>query len=273
MKAVKRSYLAVILIFIYAPIATLIMFSFNAYRSRGEWGGFSLYWYISLFNNAEIGLALRNTLTLAVFSALISTVIGTMAALGIAAMRKKPRKTLMSVGNIPVLNPEIVTGIALRVFFLFFINALGGRIGLGFGTLLMAHITFNISYVMLSVLPKVRAVDPSVYEAAVDLGASPFPAFMKVVFPQLVPGIVTGFIFAFTLSLDDFMISYLTSGNVETLSIYIFSAAYGKRGISPEINALSTLMFVALMVLLFIVNRRDQHELRKNKLKKRKELL
>jgi len=264
MISLKRAYLSIILLFLYAPIATLIIFSFNAHRSRGAWGGFSLDWYRQLFSNPAIVQALNNTLMIALISAFVSTVIGTIAALGVVAMKKNTRRVILNLNSIPVLNPEIVTGISLRIFFLFVINAFGGRGSLGFTTLILAHITFNICYVMLSVLPKVRALDSSIYEAARDLGATPFSAFWKVIMPQLWPGVVTGFILAFTLSLDDFIISFFTTGaGVNTLSIYIYTST--RLGVSPEVNALSTLMFVALMLLLFIVHRRDQRELRKNK--------
>ncbi|MCL2702735.1 MAG: ABC transporter permease [Defluviitaleaceae bacterium] len=271
MKAIKRIYLSIILIFLYAPIATLIAFSFNESRSRGVWGGFSLKWYESLFQNREILRALNNTMLIAAISALAATAIGTAAALGVNSMKKKPRKIFLAISNIPVLNPEIVTGVSLMLFFLFTARLMG-RGGLGFVTLLLAHITFNIPYVMLSVLPKIRALDSSVYEAARDLGATSFTAFWKVVFPQLLPGVVTGFIFAFTLSLDDFVISFFTRGaGVSTLSIYIYTSA-ARRGVNPEINALSTLMFVVLLLLLFVINWRDARELKKNIRNRRKDV-
>lgn len=266
MKTVKWIYLTLMVLFLYAPIATLIVFSFNEYRARGVWGGFSLRWYESLFQNAQIMMALRNTLVIAVITAVVSTTIGTAAALGIRAMKKRPRQIIMNLSNLPVMNPEIVTGVSLMLLFLFVIRRLGQG-NFGFETLLLAHITFTIPYVLLSVLPKVRALDPSIYEAARDLGATPLTAFRKAVFPQLLPGIVTGFIFAFTLSFDNFVISFFTTGaGISNLSIIIYSSA-ARRGINPEINALSTLMFVVLLTLLFVINWRDSRELRKNKRK------
>ena len=255
---VKKLYLGLTLLFLYAPIAVLIVFSFNEAKSRGVWGGFSLKWYESLFHSRQIMEALQTTLILAVLSSLTATIIGTAAAIGINSMRKRAKKIILNITNIPVLNPDIVTGVSLMLLFLFFINTF--KIfgwGLGFNTLLLAHITFNIPYVILSVLPKVRQLDKSIYEAALDLGATPFVAFWKVVFPQLVPGIVTGAIFAFTLSLDDFVISFFTTGaGVNNLSIIIYATA-AKKGIYPEINALSTIMFTAIMLLMFLINRRD----------------
>ena len=266
MKALKKVYLGLVLLFMYAPIAVLIIFSFNESRSRGHWGGFSLKWYEMLFQDQQIMRALYNTVLIALISSIAATVIGTAAAIGINAMKKLPRKIALTLNNIPVLNPDIVTGVSLMLLYLFFIG-LFGRGNLGFKTLLLSHITFNIPYVTLSVLPKIRQLDPAVYEAAQDLGATPFQAFRKVVFPQLLPGIVTGAIFAFTLSLDDFVISFFTTGaGVSNLSIIIYSSA-AKRGINPEINALSTLMFLAVLLLLLIINRRDARELKKNRKK------
>lgn len=266
MKAVKKIYLAIILVFMYAPIAALVVFSFNESKSRGHWGGFSLKWYEALMNNQQIMRALYNTLIIAAVSSLVATVLGTAAAIGINAMRKKPKKIVLTLNNIPVLNPDIVTGVSLMLFYLFFIGFL--RKGeLGFTTMLLSHITFNVPYVTLSVLPKIRQLDTAIYEAAQDLGATPLRAFWKVVFPQLMPGIVTGAIFAFTLSLDDFVISFFTTGaGVSNLSIIIYSAA-ARRGINPEINALSTIMFTVVLLLLLLINRRDARELKKTKRK------
>ncbi len=255
---VKKIYLALMLIFLYAPIVVLIVFSFNESKSRGNWGGFSLKWYESLFHSNQIMEALQTTIIIAVTSSLIATVIGTAAALGINGMKKRSKKVILNITNIPVLNPDIVTGVSLMLLFLFFINAFKSLgLGLGFNTLLLSHITFNIPYVILSVLPKVRQLDKNIYEAALDLGATPFTAFWKVIFPQLLPGIVTGAIFAFTLSLDDFVVSFFTTGaGVNTLSIIIYATA-AKKGIYPEINALSTIMFAVIMLLMFLKNRRD----------------
>jgi len=265
MKTVKRIYLGLILLFLYAPIAVLIIFSFNESRSRGSWGGFSLKWYVELFNNSQIMTALYNTLLIAAISAVAATLIGTAAAFGINAMKSGPRKVVLNLTNLPVLNPDIVTGVSLMILYMFFINILRRagfeNAGLGFTTMLLSHITFNIPYVILSVLPKIRQLDKRVYEAALDLGAPPFTAWMKVVLPEVLPGIVTGAIFAFTLSLDDFVISFFTTGaGVNNLSIIIYTSA-AKRGINPQMNALSTIMFLAVMLLLFLINRRDSDSL------------
>ncbi len=261
MRLIKKIYLALILIFLYAPIAVLIVYSFNASRSRAVWGGFSLKWYASLFQNDQIMSALYNTILIAVLSSLIATIIGTAAALGINALGRVSKNVVMNITNLPVLNPDIVTGISLMILFGFAINLFNFG-GFGFATLLMAHITFNIPYVILSVLPKIRQLDENLYEAAQDLGATPFYAFTKVIFPELWPGIMTGAILAFTLSLDDFIISFFTTGSgVNNLSILIYTSA-AKKGINPEINALSTIMFVAVLLLLILINKRDKNELK-----------
>lgn len=259
MKALKKLYLALILIFMYAPIAVLILYSFNASRSRSVWGGFSLKWYEALFHDSAIMGDLRTTLVVAVLSALIATIIGTVAAVGIQALSKWKRRAVLNVNNLPVLNPDIVTGISLMILFSFLYNKLG-IFKLGFSTLLISHITFNIPYVILSIMPKLRQMDKNLYEAALDLGATSSQAFFNVIVPQIKPGIVTGGILAFTMSLDDFVISFFTTGSgVSTLSIRIYSMA--RRGVNPEINALSTLLFLAVMILLILINKRDSNEL------------
>ncbi len=251
----KRFYLALIFVFLYAPIAVLMFYSFNQSRSRANWTGFTLSWYTELFKDPSIRVAFSNTLIIAVTSALLSTIVGTMAAIGINSMKKLPKKIVMNITNIPVLNPDIVTGVALMILFIFVFNVFkAGR--LGFATLLLSHITFNIPYVVLSVLPKLRQLDPNLYEAALDLGAPPLRAFYKVIFPEILPGVITGAILAFTMSIDDFVISFFTTGSgVSNLSIIIYSMA--RRGVNPKINALSTLMFVVVMLLLYLINFRD----------------
>ena len=259
MRALKRFYLVLILIFLYAPIAVLILYSFNASRSRSVWGGFSLKWYETLFQDSAIMGDLRTTLLIAVLSAFIATAIGTVAAVGIHALGRRKRNLVLNINNLPVLNPDIVTGISLMILFSFLYSRLG-IFKLGFGTLLISHITFNVPYVILSIIPKLRQMDQNLYEAALDLGANHTQAFFHVVVPQIKPGIVTGAILAFTLSLDDFVISFFTTGSgVSTLSIRIYSMA--RRGVNPEINALSTLLFLAVMVLLILINKRDSSEL------------
>ncbi len=256
MKFLKRFsyvYSVLIFLFLYAPIVVLIIFSFNAEKSRAKWGGFTLDWYRELFQDNEIMSALTTTLTVAALSSVIAVIIGTLAALGIMAMNRKLKKVFVNVAYLPMLNADIVTGVSLLLVF----TALGMR--LGYMTLLMAHITFNIPYVIFSVLPKLRQLDPNLNEAAQDLGAPPWKAFFKVILPEISPGIVTGFLLAFTMSIDDFVISFFTTGSgVSTLSIYIYSMA--RRGIKPEINALSALMFIVVLTLLLIVNLRSSRE-------------
>ena len=244
----KRIYLILILILLYAPIITLVVLSFNNSKTRAKWGGFTTKWYTQLFSNSEIMQALYNTLLIALLSAVFATLIGTIAALSIQGMKKKSRAVLMSITNIPMLNAEIVTGISLMLLFLTF------KARFGFITILLSHITFNIPYVILSVMPRLKQLNPSVYEAALDLGASPWQAFFKVVFPDLLPGVLSGFLMAFTMSLDDFIITHFTKGpGVDTLSTKIYTEV--KKGIKPEMYALSTLIFMTVLVLLILVNK------------------
>ncbi len=240
-------YLVLILIFLYAPIVTMMVLSFNNTKSRTLWGGFTTKWYTQMFENQAIMNALYNTLLIASLSALIATIIGTVAAIGINSMKKVPRTIVMGVNNIPMLNSEIVTGISLMLAFIAF------GISLGFKTVLIAHITFNIPYVILSVMPKLKQTNKSTYEAAMDLGAGPVQAFFKVVFPDIMPGVLSGFLMAFTMSLDDFIITHFTRGaGIDTLSTLIYSEV--RRGIKPSMYALSTLIFVTVLVLLIITN-------------------
>lgn len=245
--AAKRFYLILIFILLYSPIVTLMVLSFNSSKTRSKWGGFTGKWYAALFQNRDIMNALYTTLIIALVSALIATIIGTAAAIGIQAMKPKFRTFLMGVTNIPMLNADIVTGISLMLLFIAF------RFSLGFKTILLAHITFNIPYVILSVMPKLKQTSKHTYEAALDLGASPVYAFFKVVFPDIMPGVFSGFLLAFTMSLDDFVITHFTKGpGVDTLSTKIYSEV--RKGIKPEMYALSTIMFVTVLVLLFLVN-------------------
>ncbi|MEF9952742.1 MAG: extracellular solute-binding protein [Clostridium sp.] len=262
-KYLKRIYTFLIYLFLYAPIAVLIIYSFNASRSRGTWGGFSLKWYKELFNDPQIMKALYYTLIVAVSSAVIATIIGTVAALGIHYMKRRSRNVVMNLTYIPVLNADIVTGVALMLLFI------AVNMPLGLITLLLAHITFNIPYVILSVLPKLKQMDPNLQEAALDLGATPVVAFKKVVLPEILPGIMTGALLAFTMSLDDFVISFFTTGGgVSNLSIQIYSMA--RVGVTPTINALSTLLFITVLSLLLLVNSRTGKEPKKPKPKKKK---
>jgi len=249
-KSIKRLYLCIIFIFLYAPVFTLIIFSFNQSKSRAHWSGFTLKWYAELFEDKQIMSALYNTLAIALISSFVATIIGTAAAVGIHNMNKLTKSFVMNLTYLPVLNPDIVTGISLMILFIFV------NLKLGFLTLLLAHITFNIPYVILSVLPKLKQLNKHLYEAALDLGALPLYAFRKVILPEIMPGVITGFLLAFTLSLDDFIISFFTTGSgVSTLSIAVYSMA--RRGINPKINALSTLMFIAVLSLLLIINKRS----------------
>ena len=202
----KKIYIALIFIFLYAPIVTLMVLSFNASKTRAKWGGFTLKWYIELFQNRDIMEALWNTLLIAVISSLVATIIGTIACVSMSTMKRKSRSVLLGITNIPMLNADIVTGISLMLLFISF----GFRFGLG--TILLSHITFNIPYVILSVMPRMKQLNPSTYEAALDLGASHITAFFKVIFPDLLPGIMSGFLMAFTMSLDDFIITHFTKG-------------------------------------------------------------
>ena len=247
-------YTVLIFIFLYMPIAVLILYSFNASNSTSEFTGFSLKWYGELFSDAATLNALKNTLILAIISSLAATVIGTMAAYGINKMQNKYIKgTTMAVTKIPMINPEIVVGISMMLLFVFVGGMIGAKSSLGFGTVLIAHITFNLPYVILSVLPKFNQMDKSLPEAAQDLGCTPWQSFFKVELPNILPGIVSGLIMAFTLSLDDFVISYFTIGSgFETLPIRIYSMT--KKRVTPDMYALSTLIFVSILVLLLVSN-------------------
>ena len=246
-KTARNIYLGLILFLMYAPIVTLIVLSFNASKSRAKWGGFTLHWYSSLFQDKAIMAALYNTLLIALVSAILATIIGTAASIGINAMKAKGKTIMMGITNIPILNSEIVTGISLMLLFI------ACRVTLGFSTILLAHITFCIPYVILSVMPKLKQTSKSTYEAAQDLGAGPVYAFFKVVFPDIWPGVVSGFLMAFTMSLDDFIITHFTKGpGVDTLSTKIYAEV--RKGIRPEMYALSTLLFVSVLVLMICVN-------------------
>lgn len=255
--AAKRIYLVLICLILYAPIVTLMVLSFNNTKTRSRWSGFTGKWYVSLFQNKEIMNALYTTLSIALLSALIATLIGTLAALGMQVMRSRTRTLFMGITNIPMLNADIVTGVSLMLLFIAF------RLTLGFKTILLAHITFNIPYVILSVMPKLKQTNKRTYEAALDLGASPLYAFVKVVLPDIMPGIFSGFLLAFTMSLDDFVITHFTKGpGVDTLSTKIYSEV--RKGIKPEMYALSTLMFVTVLILLILINLSPADKRKKN---------
>ncbi len=263
MKALSKIYNGLIFTFLYAPIAVLIIYSFNDSKNRVQWGGFTLDWYRDLFSNELILESLLVTLQIAVLAAVISTVIGTMAAVGIFNMNGRLRRAMESLNNIPMVNPEIVTGISMMLMFVAIYRATG-LLQPGFATLLIAHITFCIPYVVLQVMPKLRQMNKHMYEAALDLGCTPFSAFFKVMLPEIMPGVITGALMAFTMSLDDFVISYFNSGSTaQNLSVTIYSMT--KKPVTPEVNALSTLMFGTVLILLIIVNVRQVRDLKKQK--------
>ncbi|WP_346936512.1 ABC transporter permease [Clostridium sp.] len=249
-KLFSNIYLVLIFIFLYAPIFALALFSFNDSKSMARWEGFTFKWYQQLFHNDRIISALITTVVVAILASAIATVIGTISAIGIDRMRGPKKAMLLNVNYLPVLNPDIVTAIGLMILFIFF------NMKLGFLTMLLAHITFNIPYVVLSVLPKLKQLPDNVEEAAMDLGAKPMYTLRKVILPQIKPGIISGFLIAFTMSIDDFIISFFNTGNgVTNLSIEVYSMA--KRGIKPEINALTTLMFITVLILLLLANRKQ----------------
>lgn len=246
-RIIENFYLVIIMIFLYAPILTMMVLSFNSSKSRTQWGGFTTRWYVELFQNATIMDALYNTLLIAFVSSLIATVIGTAASIAINHMKPVTKTIVMGITNVPMLNADIVTGISLMLTFLAF------GISLGFETILISHITFNIPYVILSVMPKLKQTNQNTFEAAMDLGASPIYAFFKVIFPDILPGILSGFLLAFTMSLDDFIITHFTKGaGINTLSTLIYSEV--RRGIKPSMYALSTIIFLVVLVLLLITN-------------------
>ena len=264
-RKLEKIYMAFIVFLLYAPILTLVVLSFNSSRTRAKWGGFTLDWYRSLFANKDIMNALYTTLVIALLSAAAATLIGTAASIGISSMKTRARTVFMGVTNIPMLNGEIVMGISLMLLFII------GRVELGFGTILLAHITFNLPYVILSVMPKMKQTSRATYEAALDLGASPLYAFWKVTFPDIMPGVVSGFLLSFTMSLDDFVITYFTKGpGIDTLPTKIYSEV--RKGIKPEMYSLSTILFVTVLLLLLLVNFSPSSENAEAAAKKKKRL-
>ena len=248
----RGTYLGLMLIFLYAPILVLMVFSFNGSKSMARWTGFSFKWYEALMHDSTIMNALMVTLSVAVISALVATFIGTFAAIGIHSMKKRPRAVVENISRLPMVNPDLVTGISFMMLF----AAMG--IKGGYTRMLIAHITFNIPYVIFSVMPKLRQSSNLLYEAAMDLGCTPMMAIRKVVIPDIMPGIVSGFVLAFTLSLDDFVVSWVATDGIQNLSIYIYGIA--RRGISPKINALCTIMFVVVVALLVFINLKSINE-------------
>ncbi|MBQ3426668.1 MAG: ABC transporter permease [Clostridia bacterium] len=251
MKKLSKAYLAIMMIFLYAPIFVLIVFSFNTTKSHSVMSGFTFDWYVKLFHNELIMHSLLNTFIVATAASVLSTVLGTAAAVGINNMKKLPKTLTLQGTNIPIVNPEIVTGVSLMLLFVFFSARM--HFEFGFVTLIIAHITIDVPYVILNIMPRFRQMDPNLYEAAQDLGCGPAKAFFKAVLPQIMPGVLSGFLMSFTISLDDFVVSYFTSGATsQTLPITIYSMT--RRKISPEINALSTIIFLAVVVVLVSKN-------------------
>ncbi len=250
---IEKIYMGIIFVFMYAPILTLIILSFNTSKSRARWGGFTFQWYINLVNDNSVLNAMANTLIIAMVSTVFATVIGTLTCVGLMGLRRRSRTVIMGITNIPMINADIVTGISLMLLFKVL------RFETGFITVLLAHITFNIPYVMLSVMPRMKTINPNTYEAALDLGAEPFYAFRKSVLPDLMPSIIAGALMAFTMSIDDFIITYFTKGSgFDTISTKIYNEV--KRGIQPEIYALSSIIFIAVLVLLFASARMRQRQ-------------
>lgn len=250
MRILKKAYIGLVFLFLYAPILLLMLFSFNNSRSRGQWGGFTLKWYGELFKDSTTMDALFNTILISLLSAVIATIVGTVTAFGMHYMKKNPKAVLSSISYMPVMNPDIVTGVSLLILFLTL------NIQKGFITLLIAHITFNIPYVILSVSPKLKQMNEHLFEAAQDLGAGSVYTFFHIILPEIMPGIISGFLLSVTLSIDDFVISLFTKGpGVNTLSVHIYNMA--KKGVVPSINALSTIMFVVVMLLLLVINKRS----------------
>lgn len=250
----SKFYMYLIFAFLYAPIVVLIVFSFNDTRSRSVWKGFTLKWYLELFQDTEVLTALYYTIVIALLSAIISTIIGTIAAIGLSDIPGIKKKVLLNINYLPVLNPDIVTAVSLMTLYKFL------KIEFGFATMLLSHITFSIPYVILSVLPKLKQMNVHLAEAAMDLGATPFYALRKVIIPEIKPGIVSGALMAFTLSIDDFVISFFNKGaEVTNLSITVYSMA--RRGINPVINALSTLMFLGVLIMLIVINKSSSKSL------------
>ena len=250
-KLIYKIYMSLAFFFLYSPLLVLIIFSFNESKSRNVWSGFSLKWYLKLFSDKEILRAIFNTIVVAAVASILATIIGTIACLGILKLNKLKKKLIMSINNIPIVNPEIVTGVGLMLLFVFSYNNFK-ILRPGIFTLILSHTTFCLPYVVLSVLPKLRQINPYIYEAAQDLGCAPFKAFLKVILPDIMPGIASGMVMAFTLSMDDFVISYFTSGTVQTLPIAIYSMT--RKVVSPEINAISTILFAVVFLLLLAAN-------------------
>ena len=272
LRALQRVYLVLLFSFMYVPIAVMAVFSFNESKSRTIFTGFTFKWYQSLFHNEMILSALGLSLVVALIAAVVATVVGTAAAIGINAMGKRSQAVINNISYMPVVNPEIITGVSLMLLFVLLQRAgLGGEGGIfGWFTLLVAHITFNVPYVIFNVSPKLRQLDPSLYNAAQDLGCTPRQAFFKVILPQLTPAILSAFLICLTYSIDDFMISYFNCGTMQTLPIAIYSMT--RKKVSPEINALSAIMFLIILAIILVSNALDSRTYRKNQAAIRKSM-
>lgn len=252
--AKNKFYLALVYLFLYLPIIVLIIYSFNSSRLRGNFESFSLIWYKNLFTDRAIIRAISNTLIVAILSTMVATILGTFASIGIHHLRGRQKDLILNLNNVPVINPDIVTAVAMMALFKFF------SVKFGMSTMLVSHVVFSVPYVILNILPKLNQLDPNLLDASMDLGATPFYSVIKVIIPQIKTGIVTGALMAFTLSIDDFIISYFNTGHgYSNLSILIYSMA--KKGINPSINALSTIMFATMLFLVLIINKRNKGEI------------
>ena len=263
-RLLQRAYIVMIFGFMYLPIAVLIAYSFNENKSRTVFSGFTLDWYRSLFHNEMILSALGLSLVLALVSSVLATVLGTLATIGIHSMSRRTQLIVNNISYVPVVNPEIITGVSLMLLFVLLQKAgIGGEGGIfGWFTLLIAHITFNVPYVIFNVGPKLRQLDSSLYNAALDLGCTPRQAFFKVIMPQLTPAILSAFLICLTYSIDDFMISYFNCGTMQTLPIAIYSMT--RKKVSPEINALSAIIFLVILAIILISNHMDSRAYRRN---------
>ena len=269
-RLLQRAYIVLIFGFMYLPIAVLIAYSFNENKSRTVFSGFTLDWYRSLFHNEMILSALGLSLVLALVSSVLATVLGTLATIGINSMSRRTQLIVNNISYVPVVNPEIITGVSLMLLFVLLQKAgIGDEGGIfGWFTLLIAHITFNVPYVIFNVGPKLRQLDPSLYNAALDLGCTPRQAFFKVILPQLTPAILSAFLICLTYSIDDFMISYFNCGTMQTLPIAIYSMT--RKKVSPEINALSAIIFLVIPAIILISNHMDSRAYRRNQVAIRK---
>lgn len=265
-KTFSKLYIGGILLFLYLPILVMMVFSFNSTKSRSVFTGFTFDWYVKLFNNDLVMKSFAISLAIALISAVVATLIGTFAAIGIYNMKKTPRSVVLNLNYIPIINPDIVMGVSFMMLFVFIGSAAKISNMFGFWTILIAHITFNIPYIVLNVLPKLRQLDQSQYEAAMDLGANEKQAFQKIILPQIMPGIITGFLMALAYSIDDFVISYFTSGpSAQTLPVTVYSMV--RRIVTPEMYALSTIMFVIILLLLLVYNIIDMKKYKKREAK------